>query len=59
MFVTSVVQKPDGKNIKFEADLTEKEFAFIFNQGLNLLLAKGAIKPEYLKEEEIKSVLVS
>ena len=59
MFVTSVVQKPDGKNIKFEADLTQKEFAFIFNQGLNLLLAQGAIKPEYLKEEEIKSVLVS
>jgi hypothetical protein len=59
MFVTSVVQKPDGKNIKFEADLTEEEFAFIFNQGLNLLLAQGAIKPEYLKEEDKSGIVLS
>jgi len=59
MFVTSVVQKPDGETIKFEAELSEQEFSFIFNQGLNLLLAQGAIKPEYLKPVDKKEIVLS
>jgi hypothetical protein len=58
MQVTSVVQLPDGKTVKFDAELGDKEFGWIFNVGLTHLIMKGAINPDLYKEEEPKSVIV-
>lgn len=56
MKINKTVQTPNGP-VTFSGEMSQEEFDFVVEAGLNYLLAKGQIPYQVVDEEDLASIV--